>query len=102
MKALVIPADNTQPTRYENLEGLEDFQRVVGGWIETVPMEEGNLVPYFNEEGKLNGLPKNDRATKILSGSIMPHDYIAGDCLFIAYNPETGEDEDYPDGALEV
>lgn len=101
MKALVIPADNTQPTRYENLEGLEDFQRVVGGYIQTVPME-GNVAPYFNEEGKLTGLPKNDRATKILSGSIMSDDYIAGDCLFVGFDIDTGEELDYPDGALEI
>ena len=101
MKALVIPADSAEPTRYENLEGLEDFQRVVGGWIETLPME-GNIAPYFDEEGKIKGRPKNDRATKILAGSMMPDDYIAGDCLFVGFDIDTGEDLDYPDGALEV
>ena len=37
---------------------LESFQRLVGGYIETVPFE-GDLVMIINEEGKLRELPPN-------------------------------------------
>ena len=41
---------------------LEELQRLVGGYIERVPMSNGKSM-YVNEEGKLNGLPYNEKAT---------------------------------------
>lgn len=97
--AMIIPADSDKEIYYENLEGLEDYQRVVGGYIETIPYRE-NVVPYFNEEGKILGLPENVRATALLRNSIYPDDYIAGECILVGFDPETGEDQDIPEGAL--
>lgn len=37
---------------------LEDLQKTVGGYIESVRLQS-NLVLICNEEGKLNGLPPN-------------------------------------------
>ena len=37
---------------------LEAMQEIVGGYIETVPINE-NIVLVCNEEGKLKNLPKN-------------------------------------------
>lgn len=97
--ALIIPADLDADIFYENLNGLEDYQRIVGGYIETVPYRE-NVVPYFDEEGKIKGKPVNERATALLRNSIFPGDYIAGTCLFVGFDPETGEEKDLPDGTL--
>lgn len=97
--AMIIPADSNEEIYYKNLDGLEAYQEVVGGWIETVPFKE-NVAPYFNEEGKVMGLPENVRATALLRNSIMPGDYIAGNCIIVGFDPETGEDIDIPEGTL--
>lgn len=95
-KVIVIPADLNTPVRVDNLGGLEDYQRTVGGDIETIAYLE-DVVPYFNEEGKLLGLEKNARATAILAFNMFPDDYIAGDCIFAGFDGDTGEDLDIQD-----
>lgn len=44
---------------------------------------------YVNEEGKLNGLPYNEKATQILrqQGRI-PNDYIVGDVVILSNEEE--------------
>ena len=82
--------------REDNLDTFEDYQRTVGGNIETIAYLE-DVVPYFNEEGKLLGLEKNARATAILAFNMFPDDYIAGNCIFAGFDGETGEDLDIQD-----
>lgn len=55
---------------------LEEMQAFVGGYIEIVYLDDGRMM-ILNEEGKLNGLPINDKATALFS----PHDEIVGDVL---------------------
>ena len=43
---------------------LKELQGFVGGIVEIVPLPSGKEM-CVNEEGKLNGLPKNEEATKI-------------------------------------
>ena len=50
---------------------LENFQKIVGGYIQTVDLPKG-LVCICNEEGKLLNLPKN---------FIIPGDVIVGDVI---------------------
>lgn len=67
---------------------LEELQGLVGGYIERVPMSNGKSM-YVNEEGKLNGLPYNEKATQILrqQGRI-PNDYIVGDVVILSNEEE--------------
>lgn len=59
---------------------LEELQEFVGGYIEVIPAyEEGNIL-IINEEGKLNGLPRNGRATDL--ADIYLWDYLVGDALY--------------------
>lgn len=65
--AIVIPADS-EPLHEEYLERrdeLKQLQTFVGGWIEAVEGANGSLTFWVNEEGKLNGLPFNARATSM-------------------------------------
>lgn len=73
---------------------LEDMQKHVGGYIETVPMftkYKGNsCVAFCNEEGKLNQLPFNHAATSAwawAAGSIS-NDVLVGNVIIIQ-----GDDE---------
>jgi len=103
-KALVIPADPDLPTRTETVDGLADYQRLTGGYIEAAPLDREDLTMFINEEGKVMNLDRNTRAddlwwTLLPSGRI-PGDYIAGDAVVVGFDEETGEHVDVPDDVL--
>lgn len=58
---------------------LEELQEFVGGFIEVIPAREEGFILVINEEGKLNGLPYNGRATDL--ADIYLWDCIVGDAL---------------------
>jgi len=60
---------------------LDEMQGYVNGWIEVVYLASGDVM-VVNEEGKLDGLPINEKATE-LYGSI---DTIVGDVMIINRN----------------
>lgn len=53
---------------------LTELQAVVGGFIEVVHLPDGRLM-VVNDEGKLNGLPVNPKASELYP------DIIVGDVL---------------------
>lgn len=85
---LVIPAQGDFHTVEIKREGnLDLFKKIVGGWIEGVYPAPG-LTLYCNEEGKLMGLPINERATVIvqdlfLSSGFVFDDVLCGDVVLI-------------------
>jgi len=95
--AIVIPADETLPIEKKELNGLDDYQAAVGGWIESVPMPSGAMSMYINEEGKVHGLSMNKRATSIVESMLFQGDFIVGDAIVVGFNPTTGDDADVPD-----
>ena len=64
---------------------LPHLQAQVGGYIENVG--DGELVMILNEEGKLEGLPRNEKATALAKAKhmIKDTDYIAGDVLIAGH-----------------
>lgn len=82
------------------LRKIEDYQQVVGGWIEGVGLGLGTM--YVNEEGKLKNLPLNPVATKLAraSSSIFAADYIAGDVVLVGPADPEGEDTNVRDELL--
>ena len=58
---------------------LEQYQKIVGGYIEYTYLRKGVLV--INEEGKLHGLPFNQQATEIYNN---PNDHIVGDAVLLS------------------
>lgn len=73
-------------------EQFEFLRRTVGGWIECV-FVTGGVHLYCNEEGKLDGLPYNEKAT-FLAGR-QGIDPLVGDVIFLGDGPE-GEEGDLP------
>ena len=68
-----------------DVRGKQDFifrtnklQEIVGGYIEIVFTKDDQLM-VVNDEGKLNGLPINEEATKLVG-----YDLIVGDVLVCA------------------
>lgn len=86
MQVAIIPADISQPIRFEDLTaGLGPMQEAVGGDIQMVGLRAASLNMYINENGKMEGLPANHRAT-ILSHwaeAIRHDDVIAGDVVLV-------------------
>lgn len=71
----------------KNISDIDKFnlnflKGVVGGWIEVVYLDNGDLM-VVNEEGKLLGLPINHQATNIVHSmcKYLQHDTIVGDVL---------------------
>lgn len=108
-KAMIIPADESKPIRIENVCGLDEMQIIVAegtgksrGWIELVPLTlrlAGNVVEvslFCHEEGKLEGLPLNRRATEMAKGNLQPGDYLAGDVFLTGAPDENGDETDVP------
>ena len=67
MKVLVIEP-HKKPYTQEVEHTLENLQRIVGGLIEPIYLDDVAIV--VNEEGKINGLPIEPCATKIEGFSI--------------------------------
>ena len=59
---------------------LDELQTIVGGYIEIIRLP-ANLLMVLNEEGKLKGLPLNERATALTRGILADDDLIVGDVL---------------------
>ena len=74
---------------------LTDLQELVGGMIETVPIcLSGNWttgrehpIMIVNEEGKLRGLEKNERATDMLRFDV--YDYVSGTAIIAGAKGES-------------
>lgn len=100
MKTILIPADENLPVCQIETSGLESLQAAVGGYIESLPVPgEPNATAYINEEGKLQGLPANYRASLIWAQNEMlyPGDFICGDLIITGFNNETGEQQPLPE-----
>ena len=61
---------STSVTELEREPSLDELQKMVGGYIEIVPMSDGRLM-YVNEEGRRLGLPHNEQASKMLGIPIL-------------------------------
>lgn len=60
--------------------GLEELQKIVGGLIEIVQLDEDRIM-VINEEGKLLGLPINEFATEVYRVYNNTMDVIVGEAL---------------------
>lgn len=60
---------------------LEELQEIVGGLIDCKMTNDGNDLIIFNDEGKLLGLPYNDKATDIYQKRVYEGDFLVGDVL---------------------
>lgn len=94
-RVLIIPA-NTEDSVYATDIGdsLSEMSELVGGMLEMVRVPQHfDTAAMINEEGKLENLRPNIRATAVLQESIGPFDVIAGNC-FVLNIAEDGENAD--------
>lgn len=65
---------------------LEELQKYVDGYIETVPLD-GKTIMVLNEEGKCKGLPYNCRASYLHQKYNCTDDFVVGDVV-LCYSEE--------------
>jgi hypothetical protein len=88
----IINTDGTtEQSEQEDCPDLAQLRKAVGGSIEAVPYwerwQDRQAVAFCNEEGKLEGLPINDRATMFWNLATSPwrtDDCLAGNVIIIA------------------
>jgi len=102
LQGIVIPASSLVPVELKTLDGsLEGYQSVVNGLIQVV--EAGGIVFIVNEEGKLQGMPINNRATSYLY-AVVPEwrgwDVLAGPVLIMGNGD--GEFTSVPQAVIEA
>lgn len=101
VKALLVPADPGKATRILTVDQdtPKMFQQLVGGWIEAISTADSTWHAYCNEEGKIERLPLNARATRlarILGWDRSHRDVLCGDVVFLGDGPD-GAEADVPD-----
>lgn len=109
-KALLIPVEGPVvelELSANSTERLRQLQEGVGGWIEAVSLPSfipraNRATAYVNEEGKLEGLPINRRATDFMVPGVglMWGDYIAGPFIVVGFDPSSGDETDVPESII--
>ena len=92
MKALVLTTDNTIQVEQDTDEFVSyaTLSRAVGGMIEAVTLPSG-LTLWVNEEGKLDGLPVNEYATRLFVSAFGAVDVIVGNAIITGGADDEGE-----------
>ncbi|QAY74241.1 DUF3846 domain-containing protein [Agromyces protaetiae] len=105
VKALRIPADESEPITELEVSKLEDYQAVVGGWIEPVDVAELGVTIYVHEEGLVLDLLFNSRAT-LLWWYFVPESrqkaVLVGPALIVGLPDSGGDSTDIPTHVAEM
>jgi len=98
VKGIVIPDETGLEIFAHEFSDLASYQAAVGGYIETIDLDDHPLVIVANEEGKVMRLPANRRATCLwwlLNPSGLGGDTLVGDVAIVG-PVEQGEMSDAP------
>lgn len=83
MATLIKANGTTETVEPANPKGftLDELQKLVGGDIEVLGMNQGKNVMVVNEDGKRLKLPRNTTATRRFNNFAILGDWISGDAL---------------------
>jgi len=99
VRALRIPVEADEPITELEVHVLEDYQAVVGGWIEPVDLPDLGVTIYVHEEGLVMGLPFNSRAA-FLWWYFVPEArqkaMLVGSALVVGLPDRNGDSTDIP------
>lgn len=102
LRGILIPSNPDEPIRNVKIakragSALAALQQLVGGLIDALPYpERDDVAAYVNDEGKLEALDPNRRATLLMQLMLFPRDWIAGNLVLAGFDPEKGETIDLP------
>jgi len=101
-QGILIPLDEGQPLALHDYDSLEDYQAVVGGYVESIPIGWLGMALFVHDEAKIIGLGINRRATLLwwLSTPAARHrDLIAGDVVLVGRAGPNGTIRNVPSAA---
>lgn len=96
---IYIPADEAAPLEFRLFGQYMDYQEAVGGSFQPVELKTFGADIYVNEEGKVNELPLNRRATLMLwviERAWRNEDTLVGDAVIIGSPDDEGDTQDVP------
>lgn len=101
INSIVIPADDELPLQGSQLDptSVADYRDLIKGSLEVTTLRYPPASLYINEQGKLQELPLNVRATMLLwmhSPTARYGDFIAGDAVLVGPTGHDGNDTDVP------
>ena len=102
---IVIPHETRLEIFTNEFSDLASYQAAVGGYIEPVYLEQVHLTIFANEEGKVQQLPINRRATYLWwlhSPSVRGHDILVGDVALIGSRGGAGSTTSLPADFIEL
>ena len=91
-QAVILRADGSAPEVVDfSTDSLGVLQKAVGGYVQAIDLGD-DFTMWLNEEGKLEGLPHNERAQFYFDLRFGPDvDYIVGDAIFTGGPDEEGD-----------
>lgn len=105
VKALRIPVDADEPITEVEVDKLEDYQAIVGGWIEAVDIHDLGITVYVAEEGLIMRLPFNSRAS-FLWWYFVPEArqkaMLVGPALVVGLSDRVGRSTDIPASVVDL
>jgi hypothetical protein len=107
LTAIVIPVNLKQPIRQQQFHkhDLDAYRQLVGGHLEVITLNRPPASLYFNDEGKLAGLPVNIRDTTILwahHSAFRGEDAIMGPAFIVDPVDRHGDDQTAPPDLIDL
>jgi len=111
VRALVIPADQDEPARVEELTGpaserMRALQALVGGFFQAIGITvRGSAATlWMDEEGKLKDpmAPLNRRAHRLAQSVLMRGDWVGGDAVVMGPPSSSGNETDCPQAVIDL
>lgn len=96
---IVIPHEIRLNVFRHEFTDLTSYQAAVGGYIEPITIQRPPMTLFANEEGKVQNLPVNRRATCLwwlLSPGARGNDILVGDIAVVGSRGGTGSTTDLP------
>lgn len=96
VRAILIPDDGRDPIVEVKLAmtdgGFDALTRAVEGEPEDIDLRgrDNDTVAFRNEAGMRSGLPRNNRATRLLSLSLLQGEWVGGPLVLVGQNPDLG------------
>lgn len=102
---ILIPLDEQEPLVLMRFDGLADYQRAVGGYVESIGVGDSDMSLFAHDEAKLIGTPMNRRATLFWWMNLPPArgvDVISGPAVLVGPPDRDGNTLDVPDETRQI
>lgn len=105
VKGLIIPAEASARIEERGFERLEEYQAVVGGWIEPVDIPDLRSTIYVNEGGLIRQLPLNSRVTFLWWYHVpeaRQRAMLVGEAVVVGWPDQNGDNTDVPEELVQL